>query len=126
MGPNMKENGILIKIVEMVKVFKFGLMDQFTRDIGKTIKLTEEVDLSMQMETCMKENGKMTKPMVSGNIITMTVHIMRDTGRKTDNMAMVRKDGLMEHSMRVTIKMARKMVLESSYGLTGRHTQAHF
>lgn len=40
----MKVNGMKNPIREMDRVFKSGLMVPFMRDIGETIKLTEEED----------------------------------------------------------------------------------
>jgi hypothetical protein len=40
----MKENGMKILTREMAKDIKYGLMDPYMRDIGKTIKQMEEED----------------------------------------------------------------------------------
>lgn len=40
----MKVNGSLIRKSEMEGEFKYGLMDQDMKDIGKIIKLTVKVD----------------------------------------------------------------------------------
>jgi len=45
----------------MGEEFKFGLMDQGMRGIGRMTKLMAEDDLFMQTETFMKENGKTIK-----------------------------------------------------------------
>jgi len=45
----------------MGEEFKFGLMDQGMRGIGRMTKQMAEDDLFMQTETFMKENGKTIK-----------------------------------------------------------------
>lgn len=40
----MKENGMKLLIKEMEEDIKFGVMDHYMKDTGKTIKLMEEED----------------------------------------------------------------------------------
>jgi hypothetical protein len=73
---------------QMEKVNKSGMMDLFTKDIGKSIWLMVLVDLFMPMEMSMKENGKKTKLMEKVNIsIWMELNIM-EIGLMTNNMAL--------------------------------------
>jgi len=40
----MKVSGMKLRMLEMVKVSKYGQMDLFMKDIGETTKLTVEED----------------------------------------------------------------------------------
>lgn len=51
------ENGISEKTKDMEEEFKYGLMDQDMKVIGKRIKPIFKEALCMLMEISMKENG---------------------------------------------------------------------
>jgi hypothetical protein len=91
----MKENGMKILTREMVEDIRYGRMVLCMKATGKTIKQTEEVDLSMQMVMSMRENGKMIRLMGSEDICTQTVLNMKDIGKKINSMAREKKHGLM-------------------------------
>lgn len=48
--------------------FKYGQMALDMKAIGKIIKLVAKESSGMQMEMSLKENGKMTRPMVMGSM----------------------------------------------------------
>jgi len=68
---------------------KYGQMEQNMKEIGKIIKHMAKVYSGMFMETNMKDNGKEIKPMVSENIHTVTVRLMKEIGEMISNMATV-------------------------------------
>lgn len=51
----IQDNGLME--LEMDMDHKCGLMDQDTKDVGKTIRLMDKVNLSMLTVTSMKVNG---------------------------------------------------------------------
>ena len=52
-----------VQISDKDTVFRSGLMGQSMKAGGEITKLTEEADLFMRMETCLRETGKMIKLM---------------------------------------------------------------
>ena len=64
----------------MVEVIRSGAMAVYMKDIGKTVKLMDEVDLSMLTETFIMASGRMTSLMVTEPIQIMMGLLMRDTG----------------------------------------------
>lgn len=63
----MRENGEAV--LEMGMEFKFGQTVPNMKDFGKIIRPVEMGSLYMQMETFIKVNGPMIKPMESECII---------------------------------------------------------
>ena len=57
-----------------------GVTAVYMKDIGKTVKLMDEVDLSMLMETSIPATGRMTSLMVTEPISKMMGQLMRVTG----------------------------------------------
>lgn len=91
-------------------VIKFGQMDRDTKDIGKVTKLMAVVNLFMLMEMFMKGNGLMTKLMVKVLTHMLMVLTIMEIGLMINNMVMGWSHGQMEPSMKVSIKMEKKMV----------------
>ena len=58
-----KENGLFTEILDKEKEDKYGQMALCMKDGGKIIKPMAEDDLFMQMEMSMMVNGSMIKPM---------------------------------------------------------------
>ena len=58
-----KENGLFTEILDKEKEDKYGQMAQCMKDGGKIIKPMAEDDLFMQMEMSMMVNGSMIKLM---------------------------------------------------------------
>ena len=65
----------------------------------------------------MKESGKMIRLMVKESTIIPMELNMRAIGEKINNMVMVLKHGQMERATKGSIKMERKMDMESFCGL---------
>lgn len=63
MALNIKDSGLKIRVSDKVKEFKFGLMAPCMKDGGSIIKQMEKEDLFMLMETFTMEIGKMIKLM---------------------------------------------------------------
>jgi hypothetical protein len=80
-GLCMMGNGKVI--VEKDMVFKFGLMEQGTKAIGKIIKLMGKGNLFMSMEIFMKDNGKMIKQMGLVDMNILTELLMKVSGKMT-------------------------------------------
>ena len=70
----------------MEEVTKFGVMAVFMKDTGKMIKLTETVDLFMQMEIIMKVSGRTTRPMDTEFTLKWTAPSIWENGMKTNRM----------------------------------------
>jgi hypothetical protein len=113
----MMVSGTKVQILEMVKANKFGLTDHSTKATGKTIKPTEEEDLFMQMEMCMKANGKKTKLMVLEDICILTVLTTKECGKKISNTEREKRPGLMAPAMKASTLTERKTELVNSNGL---------
>ena len=80
-GSWKKGEKLFSKMVQSIKVsgqatknmameFKYGQMEQGMRDTGSTIKHVGKANSGMLMETFLKENGKMTRPMGMGFMCT--------------------------------------------------------
>ena len=79
----------------------FGLMDRYTRDIGKMEKQMAEADLFILMAMYKKVTGSMTKLKVTGH---MCIVMDRDTkvyGKMTNNMVKEKNNGLTKQDLRV-------------------------
>ena len=96
----MKENGSKVQILETDVGCRYGQTGVDMRGIGETTELMEEAVSFMQMVTYMKEIGLMIKPMDSASTNTSMGLNMKGTGRKTNNMDMVEKYGLMVPPLR--------------------------
>ena len=101
----------------MVEVIKYGVMEAYTKDIGRVIKQMVVVDSSMQTVTFMMVTGKMIKLMGSASTLTLMALSMRAIGLTISNMAKARSTGQMARNMKANISMERKMVMVSSCGL---------
>ncbi len=60
----------------------------------------------------------MIKPMAEAFILTLMDLDMKGSGKTTNNMGLVLKDGQMEHNMKASTLKERSMERESSYGRT--------
>lgn len=81
--------GCLIPIYDKVKVSKSGLMDQCMKDGGKITKPMERVDSFMLMGIFMMAIGKMTRLMDTVYIHTWMEPDMKVTGKKINSMERV-------------------------------------
>jgi hypothetical protein len=72
----------------------------------------------MLMEMCTKGSGRMTKLMGRESTPMLTVRDMKETGLKTNNMAMDWRNGQMEHLIKGFTSLARSTDMASSRGLT--------
>lgn len=98
------------KALEMVKVFKNGLMAAGTLGSGRMIRHVGRVDCIIQMEICMMESGCKTKHMAKVSIFIQMEPFMKGLGIKTSNMVEVLKYGLMEQGMMGISLMVKKKV----------------
>lgn len=94
-------NGEMAKRME--EAGSYGVMEPFTKGIGKMIWLMEEVDLSKPVEMSMKESGSMTKQKEKESTSTKMALPTQVNGSTTSSMAMAIRNGLTEHSMRATM-----------------------
>jgi ATP-dependent protease HslVU (ClpYQ) ATPase subunit len=110
MEPFIQESGRME--LEKGKVCKPGLTVRSMKDIGRTTKQMVMANYSMLMVIFMKVNGKTIKLMDKENIfIKMEQHTM-EVGRKTNNMGMGERHGLMEPNMKEIILKAKRMKKE--------------
>ncbi len=98
MGSSTTDNGKIVSDAEMEN--KFGKMDPFIREIGKTIWPMEKEDLFIQVAMSIKEIGLTIKLKEKEFIYTLTVRVIQGNGIKTNNMDLVNKNGLMEQNMK--------------------------
>lgn len=77
----------------------------------------------MPMEISILVNGKMIKLMALVTTPTLMAPSMRESGSKINNTAKAERSGQMVLSMKVNIKLAKKMVMENFYGLTTQATK---
>ena len=89
-----------IKILDMGKEFRLGLMDQNILECEKMIVLMERVNLSMVMVTYMMVTGKMIKQMEMEYIYIQMVQNIKENGKMICSMEQVLNIGLMEASMK--------------------------
>ena len=101
---------------------KSGSMARSMKDTGAPIKPMVEADLFTLTVTCIMENGKMTKPMVTANIIIQTELGTKVTGLKMHNTAKAKRYGLTMLLTKEAIAMARSTATANSCGLTIQHT----
>jgi hypothetical protein len=84
----------------MAEVNKYGRISHFMKAIGEITKLTEEEDLFIQMETFIKENGEMIKPMEKVFITTTMAPVTMENGIKTFRKVSELKNGPMDLHMK--------------------------
>ena len=77
---NMKASGMSRLMKSMVEVVRSGETAVYMKDIGKTVKPMDEVDLSMPTETPIMGIGRMTSLMVTEPIRKLMEQLMRVTG----------------------------------------------
>ena len=126
MERSTRVNGILREMLEMERADKFGQMDHFMMVTGEMIRPMAEVDSFMLMEMFMRVIGRMIKLMDLESIITQTVLATKAIGKKTNNMVMGKRLGLMEHVMKENTRRVKKMDLVNFHGLMGQHIKANF
>ena len=79
----------------------------------------------MLMETSMRDNGLITKLMVTVSIQMSKELDMKDIGKKINNMEKALRRGLKARNMRVYILTERKKVLENISGLMVQSTRVN-
>ena len=114
------------RIRNQVKESNSGSMALYTKVIGMKIKPMAEADLSMPMVTFMMEIGRTIKLMALELITTLTVPSTRVSGLKTNNMARVKRSGLMALSTKEPTRMVKSMVKAFLTGLTALLTPVIF
>jgi len=87
------------------------------KDSGRTTYTMDEENFIMLVVIFMKENLLMTWLKVLASTNMQMVPSMLVTGIKTNNMALVRKNGMMEVSIKVSIRMHPKKAKENTVGL---------
>ncbi len=118
----MKEIGMFLITLVMVKECKSGLMGQSMRDTGGSTRLTEEEDSFMQMAMFTKENGRKTKLTAMAFTSIRMEPSMRVIGKKISSMDMEKKHGQMELAMKENIEKEKKTAMGNSFGQTAQHT----
>lgn len=103
---------------DTAEVFKFGKMDQNTKDTGATTWQTVREDLYIAMGTSTKVNGSTIKRMARELTFTWMVRSTLVSGLKTNNTDTVLKHGQMAHAMKETTNMERNMERVPLSGLT--------
>jgi len=101
-----KVSGCKEKTLEMEEECRSGLMDQGTTDSGRMEWPMAEVDLFMQMETCMRVNGSKIKLMDMEYNKIITEVATKANGKTTNNMVTVSKSGLTAAPTKVNTKKA--------------------
>ena len=91
-------------------------MEASTKVIGCLIRNTAMVVISMQMAITIKATGSTVKCKAKGNIFTLAVPVMMETGSKMCITASVMKSGRMALYTKATFSMVRSRVKESSSG----------
>ena len=121
MAPYIMANG-LSKVLEKVRVSSYGRMAVSMKATGKMIKPTEEEDLSMLMVTAIMAIGLMIRLMVVEPTNIWTEPNTLEIGKKTNNMVMESKHGLMLQSTKVIMSSERSTVSVLSSGQTDQLT----
>jgi len=85
---------------ETATATKNGLMVQFTKASGKTIKLADSVNFSTQMATYTKATGWKTKLTAMERINMRMVLTTKASGTMTSSMVLGKNIGLMVQSLR--------------------------
>lgn len=105
----------------MVKVYKYGMMDQNIKDNISKDRNMEKENFCGQTDRAFKDNFKIIIYMVLEHIYGQTVENMLANGLIIKCKGRVRSFGLMEEHTRVTILMIRNKVLEYMNGLMGEN-----
>lgn len=84
----------------MEEVNKFGKTSPFMKVIGGITRPMEGDGSFIPMETFMRENGKMIKPMVRVSITTTMGRVIMVNGSKMFNKVLVFRNGPMDHLMK--------------------------
>lgn len=106
----MKDNGF--KVRDKDSVSKYGLTDQNMPVNGKITKPMDRVSYIMQMVTFTKDNGLMIKPVDKEPILTKTALNTSVNGKMINKMDTELNNGLMDKSMKASIKMVQKQEKE--------------
>jgi hypothetical protein len=114
--------GLPIKVVgevllNKVMEFKFGLMVLNMKEIGLMDKLMEKVNLFILMVIYMMDIGKMEKLMVMVFLFIILVLNMKDIGKMIYNMDLVLKPGRIIVSTKENINLGRKMAKDNILGM---------
>lgn len=102
------------KALDMAKAFRFGKMVLGMMATGKMTWLTEKEDSFILMEMLMKVIGTMIRPMDEVLISIWMVQYTLEIGKKTNNMGMELRHGLMVQSMKEIMNMVKNMELAPS------------
>ncbi len=103
---------------EMVKASRPGQMAPSTKDTGRMIKPTAEVDSSTLTVTSTRASGRTTKHMARVLTSTPMVPNTRANGKKISNTATEKKHGLMALSTKANTLKERKTAKAGSSGPT--------
>jgi hypothetical protein len=87
----------------------YGQMGPFRRGFGRMMRPMASAAGFMPMVTTISENGLTTPRKAKDLMFIVTGLFMRDSGWKTNSMAMALKSGLTEHGMKVPTPRERKM-----------------
>ena len=101
----------------MVLEYRYGLMVQSTKDIGRVTKQKEEASFITLMETYMMENGNRIKLMALEFIHKAMGHTTVGNGMKIGKKVLDQKLGLMVVVLKVTLSIVRKKASENIHGL---------
>lgn len=94
---------------EMAMAYSNGLIIPSMKVIGHKIKLMGMVHCFTPMETSMRATGWRIKPMEKVSIPMPMALIIMVSGKMTNSMALVLRNGLMEQYMKVNTVMERRM-----------------
>lgn len=87
------------------------------KDIGLIVKQRDVEGLFMLMEMCMMVIGKTTKLTDMEFILIWMALVIKETGRKTNNMVKVTRPGQTEHLTKELTSKVKSMDMDASHGL---------
>lgn len=120
----MKENGLLVLMLDREKEYKSGRMALVTKDGGMAIEQMAEEDSFMLITMYMKGNGLMIKLKGGENIHILMVQCMKVLGEKINKMEMVLRIGLMELVTEVLMSWVKRKARDNSFGVMAVHIMA--
>ena len=125
MMASILDNGPRVKICDMVKELRYGMMVLSMRVNGEMTKLMALDDLSTPMGMFMKVNGLRIRLMVKVYTRTPMVHSIQVTGKMINRMDKELKLGQMVRNILDNMLRARSTERESSHGATAHVTKAN-
>lgn len=117
MARTMRENGIPKQNKDTEGATRYGVMEVFTKDIGKVTRQMVVVGSFTLMVTFMTDTGKTTRLMDLASIRTLTAPSTKAIGLTISNTAREKNIGPMAHNTRVSTSSERKMVMANFCGL---------